>query len=404
VVDQNEKSLSYKSPKIQKANFMKLHYLLIVLVVLVSVSCGEKKIADPYAGVDAELDSLVAGVQDFSGVLLVADSGRKVYHKAFGYRNFDTKEPHDTASIFELASVTKQFTAMVIMILKEEGKLAYDDPLEKYIPGIPYKNITIRHLLTHTSGLPDYQAVMDKNWDKTKVAGNAECIGYLVKYAPAKLFEPGAKYEYSNTGYMLLASVAEKASGIDFISFVRTRIFVPLKMTASDIRTQDEKSTLREMAWGHIWVNEKNAYVRADSMIQFNYGIWLGNRKGPGRISSTSSDLLKWDQELYKGTMVSNETLNDAFSPMRLNSDSVSNYGFGWTIEDHPLGKVVRHSGSNPGYNTHIVRYTGVNRTIILLCNNAHPKFNDILKGVETVIGAPTFGLGLVSKQQTAHL
>ncbi|HMJ71222.1 MAG TPA: serine hydrolase domain-containing protein [Cyclobacteriaceae bacterium] len=377
---------------------MKPHYLPFFLVVLVFVSCGEKKKADPYARVGAHLDSLVAGVKDFSGVLLVADSGKTIYHKAFGYRNFDTKEPIDTASVFELASVSKQFTSMVIMMLKEEGKLGYDDPLEKYLPIIPYKNITIRHLLTHTSGLPDYQAVMDQHWDKTKVAGNAECIEYLVKYAPAKLFEPGEKYEYSNTGYMLLASVAEKASGIEFISFARARIFAPVEMTTTDIRTQDEKSALRGMAWGHIWVNEKNAYVRADSMIQFNYGIWLGNRKGPGRISSTSSDMLKWDQELYKGTLVSNETLNDAFTPMILNSDSVSNYGFGWTIQDHPLGKVVRHSGSNPGYNTHIVRYTGVNRTIIMLCNNAHPKFNEILKGVEAVVGIPTFGTGLVSK------
>lgn len=380
---------------------MKPHYFSIVLLVL--ISCSDKERADPYAGVRPKLDSLVAGVSDFSGVLLVADSGNVVYHKAVGFRNFDTKEPIDTTSIFELASVSKQFTSMVIMILKEEGKLAYDDPLEKYIPGLPYKNITIRHLLTHTSGLPDYQAVMDQHWDKTKVAGNPECIEYLIKYTPAKRFEPGEKYEYSNTGYMLLASVAEKASGVDFVAFARTRIFVPVEMTNTDIRTQAEKTLLPQMAWGHIWVKEKSAWVRADSMIQFNYGIWLGNRKGPGRISSTSSDLLKWDQKLYNGKLVSDRTLNEAFTPMTLNSDSVSNYGFGWTIQNHPtLGKVARHSGSNPGYNTHIVRYVDVNRTIILLCNNAHPNFNDILKGIETVVGVPTFGRGLVSKQQTA--
>jgi CubicO group peptidase (beta-lactamase class C family) len=259
--------------------------------------------------------------------------------------------------------------------------------LEKYIPGLPYKNITIRHLLTHTSGLPDYQALLDQHWDKTKVAGNAECIEYLQKYSPPKLFEPGEKYEYSNTGYMLLGSVAEKASGLDFISFARTRIFVPVEMTNTDIRSQEQKAMLPQMAWGHVWVEEKQAYVRADSMLAFNYGIWLGNRKGPGRISSTSSDLLKWDQVLYRGELVSTETLNEAFTPMKLNSDSVSNYGFGWTIESHPLlGKVVRHSGGNPGYDTHIIRYVEANRTIILLCNNAHRKFDDILDGVETIV------------------
>jgi CubicO group peptidase (beta-lactamase class C family) len=228
---------------------------------------------------------------------------------------------------------------------------------------------------------------MDQHWDKTKVAGNKECIEYLIKYAPAKRFEPGASYEYSNTGYMLLASVAEKASGIDFISFARTRIFVPVKMNNTDIRTQEEKSMLRNMAWGHLWVKEKNAYVRADSMIQFNYGIWLGNRKGPGRVSSTTKDLLKWDQKLYEGSLVDNETLAEAFTPMKTTKDSISNYGFGWVLEKSPvLGKVVRHSGGNPGYKTHIVRYIDVNKTIIVLNNNAHPDFEKLLSAIENVV------------------
>lgn len=357
------------------------------MVAAATISCSEKKRENRYAAAVNRIDSLFLDVPDFSGVLLLADSGKVFYHKAFGYKQFATKEPVDTASIFELASVSKQFTSMVIMMLKEEGKLAYDDLLEKYIPGLPYKNITIRHLLTHTSGLPDYQDVMDKNWDKTKVAGNPECIEYLKKFAPAKLFEPGEKYEYSNTGYMLLASVAEKASGIDFISFMRTRIFVPLEMTSTDIRTGDEKRQLQRMAWGHQWVPERNAYVPSDSMVANNYAIWLGNRKGPGRISSTTTDLLKWDQKLYKGELVSNQTLSDAFTPMKLNSDSLSNYGFGWTIQTDPaLGHVVRHSGGNPGYNTHIVRYIDRNRTIILLCNNAHDQFGDILESVEATL------------------
>ena len=324
-------------------------------------------------------------------MLLVADSGKVVYHKAVGFNNFDTNEPLDTTSVFELASVTKQFTAMVVMMLKEEGKLGYDDPIEKYIPGLPYKNVTIRHLLTHTSGLPDYMGVLDQHWDKTKVAGNNECIEYLIKYAPPKRFEPGERFEYSNTGYMLLASVAEKASGIDFISFCRTRIFVPVEMTSTDIRSQDEKAMLPNMAWGYVWAKDKNTYVRADSMIEFNYGIWLGNRKGPGRISSTTTDLLKWDRMLYQGKLVTNETLNEAFNPVTLKSDSISYYGFGWEIKTHPvMGRVVRHSGGNPGYTTRIARYLDADRTIIMLNNNAHPKFEEVFKGVEAAIALPT--------------
>lgn len=128
-------------------------------------------------------------------------------------------------------------------------------------------------------------------------------------------------------------------------------------------------------------------------MPEYNYGIWLGNRKGPGRISSKATDLLKWDQALYRTGLVSNETLNEAFTPMKVRpdhpkGDTLSWYGFGWMLETHPeLGKVVRHSGGNPGYSTHIVRYIDANKTIIMLCNNAHDKFPDLLKGVEAVVG-----------------
>ncbi len=125
---------------------------------------------------------------------------------------------------------------MIIMKLKEKKLLDYDDPVEKYL-SIPYKGISIRHLLTHTSGLPDYQAIMDKYWDKTKVAGNDDAIAYLNKYAPPVFIFPGTKYTYSNTGYLLLASIAEKASGRDFIELCQEWIFRPLDMKNTNIRT-----------------------------------------------------------------------------------------------------------------------------------------------------------------------
>ena len=225
-----------------------------------------------------KLDSFFAAQKDFSGVVLIADKGKPVYQKAFGYREFENKIPLQTTDIFELASVSKQFTAMIIMMLKEKGKLNYDDSVSKYLQ-IPYKGITIRNLLTHTSGLPDYQDIMDKYWDKSKVAGNPDCIEYLNKYAPPKHFEPGAKYEYSNTGYMLLASIAEKASGKDFIEMCQTWIFRKLKMKSTDIRTLEEKKATKNFAIGHIYVEERNKWVRADSFPSSNYTIWLGNRK-----------------------------------------------------------------------------------------------------------------------------
>src|SRR5271154_3041082 len=211
------------------------------------------------------LDSLFATVPDFSGTVLIADKGKPVYHKAFGYVNFETKSPMDTTSIFELASVSKQFTAMLVMMLKEEGKLKYDDRVDQYIPHLPYPGITLRHLLNHTSGLSEYETLMKEHWDKTKVASNSDILEYLIRYHPDKNFEPGTKYKYNNTGYVLLGSVIEKVSGRDFVELINDRIFKPLGMNATDLRSPAQKRTLRNFALGHIFVEAKGKYVLADS-------------------------------------------------------------------------------------------------------------------------------------------
>lgn len=330
-----------------------------------------------------KFDSLFAAQKDFSGVVLIAENEEPFYFKSFGYRKFEEKIPLQTSDIFELASVSKQFTAMIIMMMKEKKKLNYDDLIDKYLD-IPYKGITIRHLLTHTSGLPDYQGIMDKYWDKTKVAGNDDCIEYLNKYAPPKRFEPGEKYEYSNTGYLLLASIVEKVSGKDFIKLSRKWIFRRLKMKDTDIRTLEQKKATTNFAIGHIYVKEREKYIRADSFPSSDYTIWLGNRKGPGRISSTADDLLKWDKALYSYKLVKQTTLQEAFSPMKLNDGKSSNYGFGWMLRsDSVLGKIVQHTGDNPGYKTQIIRFIDKKKTIILLCNNAHQSFSALIRALE---------------------
>ncbi len=335
-----------------------------------------------------EISNLLAQEKDFNGVILYAKKGKVKFHKAYGYRNYHTKQPLLSTDIFELASVSKQFTSMIIMMLQEEGKLQYDDPVSKYLD-IPYKGITIRHLLTHTSGLPDYQAIMDKYWDKTKVAGNQDILEYLNKYAPPKDFEPGVKYEYSNTGYVLLASIAEKAAGKDFIAMCRSRIFSPLGMNATDIRTLENKAATDNFALGHIYVKESGRYVRADSFPSSDYTIWLGNRKGPGRISSTAEDLLKWDQALYGQKMVKHATLEQAFTPGKLNDGTQIEYGFGWMIKTNAKNqKVIWHSGDNPGYKTRIMRYPSSRQTLIVLCNNAYADFDPMMDKLEKILAS----------------
>ena len=365
---------------------MKKLLKLTLILALFGQACQPSK--EKSKTLTSQLDSVFAASPVFSGVVLIADKGQPVYHKAFGYTNFETKSKMDTASIFELASVSKTFTGVMIGSLQEQGKLMYDDPIEKYIPGLPYPAITVRHLLNHTSGLPDYQKIMDEHWDKSKPAGNADIIEYLKRYHPPKLFEPGEQYTYSNTGYVLLGSIVEKVSGRDFVELCRERIFKPLKMTSTDIRTIAEKAVLKNLALGHIYVPEKQRYVLADSFPSSNYVFWLGNRKGPGRISSTSTDLLKWDRALYTEGLVKKETLVEAFTPPKLKDDSLSNYGLGWELRTHPLlGKVVWHSGDNPGYKTALVRYIDVDKTVIVLSNTGPEKFFDRLTAVDRLLG-----------------
>jgi CubicO group peptidase (beta-lactamase class C family) len=316
----------------------------------------------------------------FSGVLLLAIDGEVVFEKATGYRSYEQKIPLQTTDVFEMASVSKQFTAMMVMKCAEKGLLDYEDYADQYLD-IPYQGISIRQLLTHTNGLPDYQAVMDKHWDKSKVADNAAILEYLRKYQPPMLAKPGEKYEYSNTAYVFLASIVEKVTGRDFIELSREWIFNPLGMGNTDIRTLEEKASVPNFAAGHL-KDENGNYVNANKFHSSDYTVWLGNRKGPGRVSSTARDLLIWDQALYAGTLVNKETLALAFSPQILNDGSLSHYGFGWDLSEDPhFGKIVSHTGDNPGYKTLIMRFIDQNKTLILLNNNAHESKDQLIKG-----------------------
>jgi CubicO group peptidase (beta-lactamase class C family) len=324
------------------------------------------------------VDNITAN-KDFNGVILIAENGKPIYENAIGYRTYADQKALKNTDIFELASVSKQFCAIVIMQLKEKGLLQYDDLVEKYLD-IPYKGISIRNLLTHTSGLPDYQQIMDMNWDKSKVANNNDIIAYLNKYHPPSMFAPGEKYTYSNTGYVLLASIAEKACGRDFIEYCNTEIFQKLGMKHTAIRTLEEKAAVLNFAIGHMYANENRGYIRADSFPSSNYTIWLGNRKGPGRISSTAQDLLKWDNAIRNYQLVSKETMQEAYTPMKLNDGKNSNYGFGLELvyKNNDL-QMVWHNGDNPGYKTLIMRDLLYHKTLIVLTNNDAVDMNAII-------------------------
>jgi CubicO group peptidase (beta-lactamase class C family) len=353
--------------------------LLFLFIVYPSLFFAQNRLSD-------QVDACIKAHPAFSGIVLLADQGKPVYFKAYGYRDLAKKIRLQKTDILELASVSKQFTAMVVMMLQEKGKLQYDDLVEKYLD-IPYKGITIRQLLTHTSGLPDYQQMMDENWDKSKVADNTDILACLNQYAPPSRFPPGEKYEYSNTGYVLLASISEKASGADFTALCREWIFKPLGMADTDLRTPADRQSIRKFAKGYTFIRPEQRFAPADSFPSSDYTIWLGHREGPGRISSTAADLLKWDQALYTGRLVSSNSLKQAWSPMKLNNDSLSAYGFGWILDKYtPNEQVVWHSGDNPGYRTWIIRNISKRKTIILLCNNDYEKLTEIKNTLEQLM------------------
>lgn len=170
-----------------------------------------------------------------------------------------------------------------------------------------------------------------------------------------------------------MASVVEKASGKDFIELSRDWIFKPLNMKDTDIRSLGEKAAVMNFAAGHLPDSTGN-YINANRFHDSDYTVWLGNRKGPGRVSSTARDLFKWEQALYTEKLVSQKTLSEAFAPYILNDGTRSYYGFGWEVEPKsPFGKMVMHTGDNPGYKTIIVHFVEEKKTIIMLNNNAHP-------------------------------
>lgn len=360
---------------------------LIICLLLVGVTNGQQASHNKLKKNIKTLLEKWNSEKEMGIAVLVGHEGKIIYHSTVGLRNRARNEKIKKKDLFEYASVSKQFTASVILMLEQNGKLTVDDSVHWYIQS-PYKNITIRHLLQHTSGLPDYQQVMSMFWDKSKIADNNDILEYLNKYQPPILFQPGATYEYSNTGYIFLASIAEKASGKDFRTLLDSGIFVPSKMKTAALRTPAERSTISNFTKGYVWNQPEKRYQSADSMIQFNYTIWLGNRKGPGRVSGSLLDLWKWDQALRANKVLTQASQDKAFTPAKLNSGKSYMYGFGWDIEKHPkLGRIVSHNGDNPGFKSQFIRYLDAGYTIIVLTNHAHPHFDRFIQELTQLIG-----------------
>lgn len=320
------------------------------------------------AGRFDSLFTVLATKKGFNGNVLVSHNGAVLYEHAFGYSNLKRKTPLTIGSEFQLASVSKQFTSAAIMMLRDRGKLDFNDTLQKYFPDFPYQNITIRQLLSHRSGLPNYMYFASKYWkNKTGFLSNADVIDMLTKYKPAADFAPDQGYRYSNTGYAILASIVEKVSGLKFDEFMQQDVFQPLGMENSYVFNPNKIQGLQFQTTGH----NKNCRPVFDD--------YMNGVVGDKGVYSAVEDMFKWDQALYTEQLVKQSTLEEAFTPISYDYKHGSNYGFGWRIKLLEDGtKVVYHTGWWKGYNSMFVRRLEDKTSIVVLSNKVNWSFRNI--------------------------
>lgn len=358
--------------------------VLVLSALGVAAGLGEQ--TSP-ASVDKKLDELLSAVTspDAPGLAaLVRQNGKTVFERGYGVGDLRSGVRLDARTNFRLASFTKQFTAMAIMLLVHDGKLRYDESLTEVFPDFPDygKTITVRNLLNHVSGLPDYEELMEaaekasgSMWSPEKQIQDEEVLKLLETDQSGK-FAPGTSWSYSNSGYVVLGLVVAKTSGKAYGEFLHERIFAPLKMNHT-IVYQKGKNEVANRAFGHS--KENDLFKETD---QSSTSATLGD----GGIYSNLEDLAKWDDALRNHTLLSEKEMRPALTPVKLNDGSEPHwptqpngdnlhpgkpvsYGFGWFLDPYNGYARMWHTGSTMGFRTVIERFLGENLTIIILSN-----------------------------------
>ena len=320
-----------------------------------------------------KLDALInayAKMYKFNGAALVAKNGVILLNKGYGYRNAAGKIANTEQTVFQLGSVTKQFTSAIILKLQEEKKLSVSDKLSKYFPGYPKgDSITIEHLLTHTSGIFNY--TNDANFMTNEVAKPAgrEKIMALFKDRPLD-FSPGTGWNYSNSGYSLLGYIIEEVTKIPYEQVVRKYIFTPLHMTHSGFDFTHLKNN--EKATGYLKLNDKEMIPSpiVDSTVAYSAGA----------IYSTTGDLYRWHKALQEDKILSEEQQEKAYTPVK------NRYGYGWIIDSVEGKRRVSHGGGIHGFVTNISRIPEDDICIVLLSNASDPSISEIAKSIFAIL------------------
>ncbi len=310
--------------------------------------------------------------QGFNGAVLIAQKGVTLYQGMFGYANLSQKDSLTLNSSFQLASISKTFTATAALILAQDGKLNLNDSIQQYIPAFPYHGITIENLLSHRSGLPNYMYCFE---DKRKIKTAEPCNDTILKWfedanpLPAPYNKPGRSFNYNNTNFILLASIIEKVSEMSYPEFMRTRIFEPLGMTHTFVDTIAPENVLRCRTSGHQGNKKRER--------EFYDGVY-----GDKGIFSSVGDMNRWYFALHSGCLLNKHWLAEAFTPRSFERKSRHNYGLGFRLMTDPddMKKVhyVYHGGWWAGYSTMFWMDMEADIVIIVLGNRKNNSVYDI--------------------------
>lgn len=313
----------------------------------------------------------------FNGAWLYAENGNIVTKGAVGFRDPEDRLPVREDSIFYLASVSKQFTATAVMLARRMGLLGLDDDIRRFFPDLPFEDVTVRHLLIHTSGLPYYE-----NWStdtakrENAIPDNDIALRFLRESGKGRVFAPGEKFGYCNTAYCLLAETVKAVSGMTFEEFSQKHIFEPAGMSSTRIiHSRRDGVTIPGLAYGLVY--EDGRYILADDSKTESWVIRLDGTHGAGHVYSNIFDLFAWDRALKEERVLTREEQLMMYTPGKLNGGGTGGfgdekeeigYGFGWDILRYPqLGLVVSHGGEYPGYRTLFRRFVDSDRLLVVL-------------------------------------
>ena len=349
---------------------MKRAHVTLILILLIPITCLAQ---DSFTTKVDEYVRSEMQAQQIPGVALaVVKDGKVVLARGYGLANVEHQVPVKPETIFQSGSTGKQFTATAVMMLVEEGKLSLEDKITKHFTDAPeaWRDITVRHLLTHTSGMTDYPPEFDLRRDYTE-----DELFQRIKTIPLA-FQPGEKWSYSNLGYVTLGILIRKVSGLFYGDFLQERVFKPLEMSTARIINEADIVPNRAAGYRLVKGQLKNQNWVSPSM----------NTTADGALYLTIYDMAKWDAALYTDKLLKRSTLEQMWTPVKLSNGKTHPYGFGWMLGEVRGHRIIEHGGSWQGFKAQITRYVDDKLTVIVFVNQARANQTKLAHGVAAII------------------